>query len=328
MSSNTLDELGRAVLETVAAGSDSAPDPGSEAGSAGRAVDLETLEVEHEASRADLEARLAQLVDNALVREVDDGGDGDGGPAYEPTENGLRVLNATPIGVRNHRIDTPADVERAIEGFSLRPDEEAAVRNAFAFLRYWGDATTAEIVDATYSEEPAGRESPDRWWEECVRDRLEALPDVRVDSDGSDDSDGSIDAIPERWSYEGTATVDQPEDADGRDVADPTGAPPPFASVRHALEKLALSEEERRGARVAFAVLFELEAATTEELVDRIGYPAGNDSSDAWADRLADCLAELPNVERGASAGEGARAESKADTDTDTGGEETWTYRP
>ncbi|MFC6719509.1 hypothetical protein ACFQGT_14030 [Natrialbaceae archaeon GCM10025810] len=304
MSSNTLDERGRAVLEAVAAED---------------RVALERLETAVDASRGELDDRLAQLVDNALVREVevgeDDGnaGDGEGSIAYELTENGVRVLNATPIGVRDHRIDTPVEVERAVEGFSLRPDEEEAVRNAFAFLRYWGDATTAEIVDAAYSEESAGYETGDRWWDECVSDRLEALPGVRVDSSDSNGAESSSGSIPELWRYEGTAIVDQPDDADGRDVADPTGSPPPFASVRHALEKLALSDEERTAARVAFAVLFDRETATAEELAERAvdELPAGFDSSEALAGRLSECFADLPNVE-----------------EVDARGTAAWSYRP
>ncbi|WP_247730326.1 hypothetical protein [Halovivax limisalsi] len=313
MGSNTLDELGRATLEAIAE----------------RRVTADALETELDADREAIDDRLAQLVDNALVRRVaaegdeaadDPGVDG----AYELTENGRRVLEATPVGARDYRIDTPDAVEQAIEGFDLRPDEASAVRSAFSFLRYWEEATTAEIVDATYSEVPAGYGSADRWWDDCVRDRLAALPDVRARPD--DPIDGT-----ESWTYDGTAAV-EPDDRDGRAVADPMGAPPPFASARHAIER-ARPDDVRQGesggderpeeddvrapARAAFAVLFERGRATTVELLEGLddegvdaAAPAA--ASDDRTDRLAALLDSVPGVERGRG----------------SNGETVWTYDP
>lgn len=274
MSENTLDDLGRATLESIA----------------GRRVALETLAAEREASRDDLEARLAQLVDNGLIREVDG--------RYEATENGERLLRATPVGARDDRIDTPETVERAIEGFDCRPDEASALRGAFSFLRYWGEATTAEVVDATYSEWPAGYESADRWWCECVRDRLEALPGVRREDD---------DVLGERWTVEGDAAVDT-SGPDGRSVPDPEDAPPAVGSARHALESRPLEAADRRAVRRAFATLAARGRATTADLLE----PIPDDAADAetFPDRLTDSLEAIPGVSRA----------------VDADGETAWTY--
>lgn len=272
MSSNTLEGLGRAILEAIE----------------GRRVDAGTLDAEFDASSEELDEQLSQLVENALVREVGD-------DEYELTENGERLLSSTPVGAHDERIDTPGDVERAIEGFDLRPDEEQAVRSAFSFLRYWGDATTAEIVDATYGEEPAGYGTADRWWNDCVAERLAALPDVDPPADGAKESNGSSE---DRWRYAGETAVEQP-DRDGREVRD-AGGEAPFGSVRHAFEELDLTDAERTAARAAFATLSAREGATAEGLADALfdEHPAGYDSVDAWTNWLEETFEELPDVDR------------------------------
>lgn len=268
MSSNTLGERERAVLEAIGE----------------NRVDAGTLEAELDVARGELEESLSQLVENALVHE--DGGE------YQLTENGERLLDATPTGGRDDRIDTPEPVERAIEGFDLGPDEAAAVRGAFSFLRYWGEATTAEIVDATYSEQPAGYGTASEWWDDCVAERLAALPDVEAPSDG-DASDV------ERWRYTGEGAVEEP-DRDGREVRDTEERDAPFGSVRHGIEELDLSDAERAAARAAFAALSQRGRATGDDLADAVydEHPAGYDSVDAWTDWLCGTFEALPGVDR------------------------------
>lgn len=266
-STNTLDELGRAILEAAVDGP----------------VTTTDLESSLEAAREVIDDRLEQLVDNGLLRPTD-------GDAYELTENGDRLLEASPIGARDNRIDTPDRVENAIETLSLRPDEAAAVRNAFSFLRYWGEATTAEIVDGVYAETPAEYESADRWWQECVEERLGALPGANPPP-----NDGSI---PDQWHYDGESTVDVPDDGDGRAVTDPST--PSFGSVRHGIESLDLSAAERTAARAAFAVLFERKRATMTTILEESSeaYSTEFDSSDEWAARLEWAFDSLPGIER------------------------------
>jgi hypothetical protein len=272
MSSNTLGERERAVLEAIGEGR----------------VDTGTIRAELGVAREELEELLSQLVENALVRE-DDG-------EYELTENGDRLLDATPTGERDDRIDTPEPVERAIKGFDLRPDEAAAIRSACSFLRYWGEATTAEIVDATYSEEPAGYGTAAEWWDDCVAQRLAVLPDVEPPANGAGEPDGR--AV-ERWHYVGGAAVEEP-DRDGREVRDTEERDAPFGSVRHGIEELDLSEAERAAARGAFTALSERGRATVDDLADAVydEHPAGYDSVDAWTDWLCGTFEALPGVNR------------------------------
>ena len=287
MTSNTLDELDRAVLESIADGRKT----------------VDALETRFDAPRERLEERLAQLVENGLARST-------AAEGYELTENGRRVMSATPRGTKDDRIDTPAQVDRAIEESDLPPDEAAAVRSAFSFLQYWGEATTAEILDATYSEAPAGYDAPRRWWDECVRDRLAGLPDVAqtgLETVGGGDgtpetSDGTREADDcaqetddgrreiddetwtlEWWEYEGTAIVDREEGVNGRAVRDPPSAPAAIGSVRHGLERLDLTREERMVARIAFAVLYDRGTATASELLEGVAEvcSAGGDS-EGW----------------------------------------------
>ncbi|THE65675.1 hypothetical protein D8Y22_05720 [Salinadaptatus halalkaliphilus] len=276
MDSNTLDDLGRKILERAAS----------------RGVSPADLAAALEAPREAIDERLVQLVDNALLQSVDDSDIGDSDVAdgeFELTRNGHRVLHATPIGRYDDRIDTPARVEDALESFELRADEDAAVRSVVSALRYWGEATTAELIDKSYTEVPAGYDSADRWWEDLVRDRLEVLPDVELLSTGP---------VAESWRYDGEAALEQ-SDRDGREVPDP-GGESSVGSVRHALETADLTEAERTAARVAFATLVEHEVATETMLADAVfeDHPAGYDSREAWTAWLAGTFDDAPGIDR------------------------------
>lgn len=123
--------------------------------------------------------RLADLADNGLVREDADG-------RYARTKSGRRALDAPATGGADERIDTPADVERALESLELRADAAAAVRNAFTLLRNRGRASRAEVTALVFSEVPAGYDDPEEWWTDLVRDALLALPDVTDVPDGDE----------------------------------------------------------------------------------------------------------------------------------------------
>ncbi|UTF54305.1 hypothetical protein [Natronosalvus rutilus] len=267
MASNTLDGRDRAVLEALRDGTS----------------DIERLASTLEANRDALEERLSRLADNGLVNRGDDG--------YALTDNGRRVLEATPVDGRDYRIDTPDEVERALESRDLRPDEASAVRAAFSFLRYWGEATAAEVIDAAYSEVPVGYESAERWWSGCVRDHLEALPTVTQSGDED---------LGEQWRYEGTPAIDSPEDGDGRDVPDPPSVRHSIGSARHALESLEPSPAERATARAAFVVLAERGRATVDDLLEAIedGHSTEHESSDGSVEALSSLLLEIPGVSR------------------------------
>ncbi|MFC7214025.1 hypothetical protein ACFQO4_08015 [Saliphagus sp. GCM10025334] len=267
MPSNTLDDRDRTILEAL------------EDGPAG----IEALSDRLDTGPDGVADSLEHLADNGLVSRGDD--------RYELTDNGRRVLEATPVGGRDYRIDTPDEVERVLESRDLRPDEASAVRAAFSFLRYWGEATAAEVIDATYSEVPAGYESAERWWSECVHDSLEALPTVARSGDED---------LGERWRYEGTPAIDRPEDGDGRDVPDPPSVRHSIGSARHALESLEPSPAERATARAAFVVLAERGRATVDDLLEAIegGHSTEHESGDGPAEALSSLLLEIPGVSR------------------------------
>lgn len=242
-------------------------------------ADIEALADSVNCSRTYLEKRLPDLADNGLVLRVR-------GDVYTITANGKRTIAAAPAGTMDDRIDTPPDVEQRIESFDLRPDREEAVRNAFAFLHYWGAATEGEIIDGVYSENPAGFESSEEWWTECVRDRLADLPLVEASS-----------STDRQWRYTDTPTVDEPTD-DGRDTPDDVISQ---TSVKYALERSRLDGDERSAVRAAFDLLVREGEMIADEIKKRI-YPnhdAGYDSSSEWWD---DCVREafesLPGVEQ------------------------------
>lgn len=264
MGTITLDDRDRAVLELLR---ESDADPDSLAESAG--VDAGYLQ-----------ERLPELADNGLVARTD-------GDVYELTDDGMRAVEATAVGAKDDRIDTPPAVEERIEAFELRPDREEAVRNAFSFLHYWGEASGSEIVDGVYSENPAGYESEREWWDECVRDRLAALP--KVEPPGSAE---------EPWRYADTAVVEKRTD-DGR-VASRTDVTD-RSSVKFALERLELGDDERHAVRRAFDRLLAEGSVSASELRQEVypGHEAGYGTASAWWEEcLRPALESLPDVER------------------------------
>lgn len=260
----TLDDHDRAILSRLYQGN----------------ADVASLAESVDCDEGYLRERLPELADNGLVLRVHS-------DVYRITANGKRTIAASPEGTMDNRIDTPPDVERAIESFTLRPDREEAVRNAFAFLHYWGEATEGEIIDAVYSENPAGFESRQEWWAEGVRDRLADLPFVQSGSSAG-----------EEWVYVQTPIVEQHTD-DGRGVADDDVTSK--TSVKFALEQSDLNEDERNAVRAAFDLLVQEGDASADEIKKRV-YPdhdAGYESaSEWWTDRVRDAFESLPGVEQ------------------------------
>lgn len=274
MASNTLDERDRAILEHLHGGP----------------ADAESLAGTANASAESLQDRLSRLADNSLVERVEGG--------FALTDDGERVVAASPAGVRDNRIDTPDDVEAAIESLDLRPDRADAVRDAFAFLHYWGEASEREIVDAVYTENPADFDDSEAWWA-FVEGRLAELPSVEQ----PDGEDGT-------WRYDGTPVIAE-QTEDGRLILGPEATE--HSSAKFALEELSVEGEEREAVRAAFDHLSREGEAEAAELRETV-YPdhdAGYDSADEWWGFVADRLASLPGVERreeNSSSGEGGGA--------------------
>lgn len=264
MGNVTLDDRDRSILELLRS------EPAAVDALAG------SLDVDPEYLRS----RLPELADNGLVS-------GTGGDTYALTDDGSRVLEATATGSRGDRVDTPPAVEGRVLAFDLQPAQEAALRGAFAFLQYWGEASSAEVIDGVYSEHPAGYADARAWWRDGVRDRLAELP--LVDPPSPDD---------ERWRFEGTPVVERGS-GDGRVVAgaDVAGR----TSARFALERLDLTAAERRAVRRVFDRLVELGEVSSTAAEEQV-YPehdAGYGSPESWWDDLVGpALGELPGVER------------------------------
>lgn len=234
-------------------------------------ADVDELAAVVERDREELADRLAELADNGLVRR-DDG-------VWTLTGNGRRALAAPGDGSADQRIDAPEAVDAAIDALDLRADREEAVRNAFGFLRLWGEATESEMIDGVYTENPAGFESEEAWWA-FVADRLASLPGVAAPGD-----DGP-------WRYEGEPTDDG---IDGRQVLD-VDAP---TSAKHAFAEQGLSREEGEAAAAALAVLQKRGTATERDVTRAVydDHPAGYDSPEAWWDGfLRGALRAVPAV--------------------------------
>lgn len=225
-----------------------------------------------------LRTRLPELADNGLAERVDDG--------YAITASGERAIASTPVGREDDRVDTPAEVERQLESFDLRVDREAAVRSAFAFLSYWDAVSEGELVDAVYSEHPAGFESHEEWWTEFVREHLADLPQVEPPD--------STDLL---WRFTGAPGVEEPTE-DGRTA--PGDAVPMGSSVTFALEHLDMDDEERSAIRAAFDRLVWASEVSATDLRESV-YPdhdAGYGSaSEWWDDCIRPAFGHLPGVQ-------------------------------
>lgn len=245
--------------------------------------DLHALADAVETSPTVLDERLDALADNGLV--VRDG------ECYRRTESGRRLVR-TAGGRMDEAVDTDPAVERAIATLDRDPEVADAVRAAYSFLRYWGEATDDELVDAIYPEWPAGVDDPDAWWT-TVEEALASIPDVEPPA---------TDAVPETWRYAGTPEVTTPE-ADGFLPSARRGHHT-YGSVRHALESLDLSADDREAVRIAFGELRRNGTASERGLVDTVlaEQSVDDDAKARLRDLLHRAFSSFPGVD---SVGEG-----------------------
>jgi biotin operon repressor len=264
MGTITLEALDTTVLRLL----DDAPASGDELATA----------VEH--SRSELADRLEELEENGLLREREDG-------TYALTKSGTRVLDVPADGSTDSRIDAPTHVQQAIKGLDLRADREEAVFDAVAFLQYWGDTTESELIDGIYSENTAEYETAEKWWQTFMRDTLAELPDIE-----------SPTADEESWRYTGTPEIEERTE-DGRHLFD--DSPSSYGSVKHALEVLDLSADQRTAVHTVFDVLYQRNTATETELKQEVyeQTATGDASADEWwTQRIEPVLRDLPGVEQ------------------------------
>jgi len=224
-------------------------------------------------SRDEVAERLEGLVDGGLVREA--------AGVYEITESGERLLASSGDGTADARIDTPPAVDEAIDDMDLIPDHAGALEAAFAFLRHWGEASRAEIIDAVFIKNPLGYAAADDWWEEAIRDPLAELPEI--ERDGED------------WRHADGGAAD---DGDGRKAFTPAGEGT-YGSVKHALESLDVNAQRRDAVGAVFEYLQSHGGAPEDELRE-IAHDAVDVEASAgtwWRDAVEPVLRELPGIE-------------------------------
>lgn len=232
-----------------------------------------------EYSSSELTDRLEELAENGLLWEREDG-------TYALTESGSRVLDVPADGSTDSRIDASDEVTQAIEGSDLRPDREEAVFDAFAFLHYWGEASESELIDGIYSENPAGYETTDEWWQEFMRDTLAGLPTIESPTGNE-----------EPWRYTGTPTIEA-RTADGRR---PFKDPTTYGSVKHALEALDLSAAQHAAVHTVFETLQQRRTATVTEFEQDVYNQVNAEDLSAdewWTQWIEPVLFELPGIEQ------------------------------
>lgn len=241
--------------------------------------DLHALADAVETSPTVLDERLDALGDNGLV--VRDG------ECYRRTESGRRLVR-TAGGRMDEAVDTNPAVERAIATLDHDPEVADAVRAAYSFLRYWGETTEDELVDAIYPEWPAGFPTADEWWT-TVGEGLESIPDVEPPATG---------AVPPTWRYAGKPEVTTPE-ADGFLPSERRGHHT-YGSVRHAIHSLDLSATDRDVVRIAFGELRRRGTASERDLVDAVvaARPKDDDAEGRETELVHRAFSALPGVER------------------------------
>ncbi|ESP87612.1 hypothetical protein [Candidatus Halobonum tyrrellensis] len=242
-------------------------------------ADAEALADRVDASPDEADDRLSVLLDNGLVRETDDG--------YALTDSGRRVARTPDGDAADDSVDAPPEVREALRERGLDADRLDAVLAAFAFLRYWGTATGAEIADGAFGEVPLDHPTADAWWG-FVADHLAAVPTV-----DAPDREGDF------WRFDGRPGVADLSD-DGRKRLFDHGSPAQYASATEAMAAMDLPDDARRAVAAALAALQGNEAVETGTLRAAVGDAGGatDGSTDPDAEELLATLERLPGVVR------------------------------
>lgn len=267
MDANKITEEDRTILRSVDAGHDDATAIADEVGS----------------DRATVRERLDVMVENGLLCETSG--------SFELIDSGRRLLQAPGDGSADDRIDVPESVERELAALDLTEDEVAAVRGSVSFLQYWGEATESEIRDAIFSEWPAGYDSRDAWWTDCVESALGNLS--RIERPADADS---------TWRFDGSPGI-QDGTLDGRIASGGDTEDAHFGSAKHTIEGFPLSDEERRSVAAAFGLLERRGDAAESDLTDAFETtsPSEYGSIDEWLEAcLRPAFESIPGVDRDA----------------------------
>ena len=229
-----------------------------------------------------LSNRLAFMVDNGLIREIDN--------AYEVTASGSRVLRVPDDEIVDNSIDVPRSVLWTLQSRNLRADQLDAVLATFAFLRYWGKATAAELKDGVFSEVPLEYETAERWWTELVSDHLAAVPTIEPPA-----TENGF------WQFTGTPGIADLNENGWRVVfGRGADAPERYASATEAMVDMELTDEERLAVAAALGTLQRDSEADKESLraVATTVRNSDKNVSNGVEDTVLDILIRLPGVVR------------------------------
>lgn len=227
-----------------------------------------------------LSNRLAFMVDNGLIREI--------GNAYEVTASGSRVLRVPGDELVDNSIDVPQSVLGILQSRNLCADQIDAVLATFAFLRYWGKATAAELKDGVFSEIPLEYETAERWWTELVSDHLAAVPIIEPPATESG-----------FWQFIGTPGIADLNE-NGWKVVFGRGADTPerYASATEAMVDMELTDAERLAMAAVLGTL-QRDSESDIESLQAVATTVRNDNetvSKDIEDLVPDVLVRLPGV--------------------------------
>lgn len=229
-----------------------------------------------------LSARLLFMEDNGLVQKH--------GDTYVLTASGSRVLRTPGSETADDSIDVPQSVQWLLQSRGLRADRLDAVLATFAFLRYWGKATAAELKDGVFSEVPLEYETTERWWMNLIRDHLAAVPIIEPPTNESG-----------FWRFTGTPGLADLNE-NGWKVVFGRGAdlPQRYASATEAMVDMGVTDMERLAIGAALATLQRERETDIKSLRTAAATARTKDESvdSDVADVVPDILVRLPGIVR------------------------------
>ena len=229
-----------------------------------------------------LSERLAFLAENGLIQKING--------IYKLTASGSRVLRTPGDESADNSINAPQSVLWSLQSRGLHADRLDAVLATFAFLRYWGKATAAELKDGIFSEIPLEYETDERWWTEFVRDHLAAVPTIEPP-----DTENGF------WQFTGTPGIADLNE-DGWKVVFGRGADAPgrYASATEAMVDMDLTDNERLAVAAALATLQRNREVDVESLrtVMTTVQPRDENIDESVKDKSLETLGRLPGIVR------------------------------
>jgi hypothetical protein len=88
------------------------------------------------------------------------------------TADGRRMLDSEAEHI------PPTSAKHTVEKLADDDNCREAILAAVEHIRQQGEVSKADIKEPIYDSHPAGYDSPDDWWDHCVRDILEEVPGI------------------------------------------------------------------------------------------------------------------------------------------------------